>query len=215
MSSYSHFKVTAVVRKYVISQLRRAYPSRYGTPIITHVSTAIFTDRYFAHCMACSFCHDSCCSYGVDVSIDEVTRLEAHADALERHVGISSAEWFTREYLTDGEFPGGSYARTQVIDGACVFLSRAGRGCLIHSFCLEQGMDFHELKPMVSCLFPVTFGDSLLQPSDDVEDNSLICLGSGPGLYQGVRSDLSYYFGEAFVSELDELEEEILQAGQE
>jgi hypothetical protein len=102
-----------------------------------------------------------------------------------------------------------------MIDGACVFLSRAGRGCLIHSFCLEQGMDFHDLKPMVSCLFPVTFGSGLLQPSDDVEDDSLICLNSDPELYQGVRSDLSYYFGEALVSELDELEAEVHRSVQE
>jgi hypothetical protein len=119
---------------------------------------------------------------------------------------IPSAEWFTQERWPDSEFPGGSYARTQVVNGACVFLNRAGRGCSIHSFCLERGLDFHELKPMVSCLFPVTFDNGLLLPSDDVEDDSLICLNSGPGLYRGVRSDLSYYFGEAFVSELDELE---------
>jgi hypothetical protein len=72
----------------MIKELRRAYPSRYGTPIITQVSTAIFTETYFAHCMACRFCHDSCCSYAVDVSIDEIARLEAHADALERYIGI-------------------------------------------------------------------------------------------------------------------------------
>jgi hypothetical protein len=68
---------------------------------------------------------------------------------------------------------------------------------------------------MVSCLFPVTFDNGLLLPSDDVEDDSLICLNSGPGLYQGVRSDLSYYFGEGFVSALDELEEEALRSVRE
>jgi hypothetical protein len=199
----------------MIRELRRAYPSRYGTPIITRVNTAIFTKTYFAHCMACSFCHDSCCSYGVDVGADEIMRLQCFADALGRYIGIPSTEWFTQEHSPDSEFPGGSYARTQVVDGACVFLNRAGRGCSIHSFCLERGLDFHELKPMVSCLFPVTFDNGLLLPSGDVEDNSLICLNSGPGLYQGVRSDLSYYFGEAFVSELDELKEEALQSVEE
>ena len=68
---------------------------------------------------------------------------------------------------------------------------------------------------MISCLFPVTFDNGVLQPSDEVEDNSLICLNRGPGLYQGVRSDLSYYFGEAFVSELDELEGEALRRAKE
>jgi hypothetical protein len=66
----------------MIRKLRTAYPSRYGTPTITRISTAIFTKTYFAHCTACGFCHDSCCSYGVDVSVDEIARLESYADAL-------------------------------------------------------------------------------------------------------------------------------------
>ena len=41
---------------------------------------------------------------------------------------------------------------------------------------------------------------------DEVEDGTLVCLGQGPTLYQGVRSELEYYFGPSFVEELDAIE---------
>jgi hypothetical protein len=142
--------------------------------------------------------------------VNNVKRIEAHADNLEMYVGISRAEWFTGEYTSDSEMPGGSYTRTRARNGACVFLNRTGRGCLIHQFCLDNGQDYHELKPMVSCLFPVTFGEGVLLLSNEVKDGSVICMGHGPSVYRGVRSEIEYYFGRELVSELDELEAEIL-----
>jgi hypothetical protein len=66
-------------------------------------------------------------------------------------------------------------------------------------------MDYHELKPMVCSLFPLTFGEGLLQASDEAGDSSLICIGTGPTLYEGARAELRYYFGDDLVGELDEL----------
>jgi hypothetical protein len=67
-------------------------------------------------------------------------------------------------------------------------------------------MDYHELKSLVDCLFPITFADGTLCPADEVTDGTLICADTGPTLYRGLRGELAYYFGEEFVSELDELE---------
>ena len=74
---------------------------------------------------------------------------------------------------------------------------------MVHAFCLQNGMDYHELKPMVCCLFPVTFSEGLLTPSLDVDDLSLICLNQGVSLYTGAREELRYYFGDEPVAELD------------
>ncbi len=93
--------------------------------------------------------------------------------------------------------------RTRVAGGTCVFLNRESRGCLIHSFAIEQGIDYHELKPMVDCLFPISFYEDVLCPADEVCEDSLICLGPGPTLYEGLRGELSYYFGGEFVRALD------------
>lgn len=191
----------------MLTSLSRDYPSRFGVPVISRVHHQIFRFTYFTHCMQCGFCADACCFHGVDVDIANVGRILQHSSALERHVGRPAREWFTGRYEPDPEFPGGSYTRTQVRDGACVFLSREreSRGCLLHSYALREGIDYHDLKPMVSALFPITFGEGVLYAADEVQDESLVCSGAGPTLYEGLRDELRFYFGPAFVEELDRL----------
>ncbi|MDP9150910.1 MAG: hypothetical protein M3O36_13350 [Myxococcota bacterium] len=195
-----------MIRAPLIRALSRAYACRWGVPIVDRVDTAIFARTYFVQCMDCSYCHDSCCQYGVDVDVTNVARLDAHAASLEQYTGVPRARWFTGEWCDDGEFPGGRQTRTRVEDGACVFRNRRGRGCTIHSFAVERGIDYHELKPMVSVLFPITFDGGLLHPSNEILDRSLQCIDDGPTLYRGVRSEVGWYFGGDLVAELDALE---------
>lgn len=190
----------------VIRALSRPYPCRWGVPVVDRVETTIFVHTYFAHCMQCSYCNDSCCRYGVDVDADHVARLQARAGDIEQYTGVVRERWFNGEWTSDSEFPGGRYTRTRTEDGACVFRNRAARGCMLHSFALERGVDYHELKPMVSVLFPVTFDGGLLHPSTEIRDRSLQCYNDGPTLYRGVRDEVGWYFGQALVAELDELE---------
>ena len=191
----------------VIHALSRPYTTRYGAPTVDRVDPAIFRKRYFMQCMQCSYCFDSCCQYGVDVDAPNVARLEAVAPELEKYTGVPRERWFTGEWTDDAEMPGGRNTRTAVADGACVFRSRSARGCMIHSFALERGTDYHDLKPMVSVLFPVTWDYGLLHPSNEIEDRSLQCIDDGPTLYQGVRDEIAYYFGPELVAELDALEQ--------
>jgi hypothetical protein len=194
----------------VIHSLTRAYPTRFGAPVVDRVDSAIFVKRYFMACMECQYCHDSCCQYGADVDVENVARVEAHAEELERYTGVTRDRFWTGEWTDDKEFPGGRQTRTAVEGGACVFRSRRGRGCMLHSFALERGLDYHELKPMVSSLFPVTFDWGLLHPSNEIEDRSLQCVDDGPTLYQGVRGEIEWYFGVELVRELDALESGLL-----
>lgn len=191
-----------------IRALSRPYRARGGAPALDRVDLAIFRDRYFTHCMQHPSCGDWCCSHGVDVDEENVARLLSRADELERAIGIERSRWFRPgEPVLDAEFPGGAYRRTAVEAGACVFLDRETRGCRIHAFCVARGIDYHELKPLVSTLFPLTFDEGLLHPSDEVHDRSLVCLTSeGPTLYRGVRDELAHCFGPGLVSELDTLE---------
>jgi hypothetical protein len=189
-----------------IVALPMPFPSRYGVPVLSAVDVAIFGGRYFTHCMQCSFCHDSCCSEGVDVDLLHVRALETHAEQLEAYTGIARHRWFTQEHSRDPEMPGGGSVRTRVVDGACVFRDRRGRGCLVHAYCLERDLDYHTLKPLVDCLFPLTFSGGILCPADEVEDGTLVCLDTGPTLYRGVREELGYYFGEGLLVALDAVE---------
>lgn len=185
--------------------LTRAFRSVFGAPVIHAVDPGIFTQRYFTRCMECGFCKDQCCSYGVDIDCVTMDRLRLLGADFEAFVGVPQAEWFTDKLVHDPEFPSGVHARTRAVDGKCVFADRKGRGCRIHAWCLEQGLDYHRYKPLVSTLFPVTFEHGVLVPSPEVTDGTLVCSGDGPSLYEGVRDELGYYFGTDFVAELDGL----------
>jgi hypothetical protein len=189
----------------MIHRLSRSYTSIEGAPTLERVDDEIFRLSYFARCMDCSFCHDACCSYGVDVDEPNVARILAHREALEARLGIPASEWFEPERARDADFPGGHFTRTRVRDGKCVFFRRSGRGCELHAFSLENGLAYQSLKPFVSSLFPLTFDAGLLRASSEARDRTLVCTTSGTALVDGVRSDLAHYFGAALVAELDHL----------
>jgi hypothetical protein len=187
----------------VIKDLRRRYATRYGNPVVWQVDTAIFTRTYFTHCMKCDFCNDQCCSYGVDVDLDNVKRIQAYADEIEQFTGIPRAKFFTGECEVEVEYPGGGSTRTSVDERGCIFLVKGGRGCMLHGFALSKGLEYQTIKPMMSSFFPITFGDGMLTISEEVDESSLACLGEGPCLYDGVRGELGWYFGNELLEELD------------
>jgi hypothetical protein len=190
----------------MIVPLSRRYACRHGLPVVDRVDTRIYVWTYFAACMDCSFCFDTCCQYGATVEPATVEQVLARADVLEPYVGYPRAQWFQDWYRAHDDYPGGRYTRTGVVDGSCVFLNRHGRGCLLHRFALERGVDVHAIKPMMCNLFPVLPENGILGPPDEIRDGSLSCLGRGPTLYRSSRADLEHYFGPELVAELDVLE---------
>ncbi len=153
--------------------------------------------------MARGFCKEFCGSYGGEIDVENGERILALGEDFDAVGGVPRANWFTKRTGKDPEFPGGVQKRTHVMDDACVFLDREKRGCKIHAYSLANGIDYHQLKPLVSTLFPITFEGGALVASGELEDGSLVGSGGGPVLYDGVRGELAYYFGEAFVAELD------------
>jgi hypothetical protein len=188
-----------------VVRLTRSYTCIQAAPVLHSVDTAIFSLTYFARCMACNFCDDQCCTYGVDIDLGNAMRLAALGDDFSARIVAPRAEWFGNEVLEDAEFPTGRYLRTRAVGGKCVFRNPSGRGCAIHAYAIDKGIDYHELKPLVSTLFPTTFEHGVLVASSEVHDRSLACAGQGPSVYQGARDELKYYFGDAFIAELDAL----------
>jgi Fe-S-cluster containining protein len=193
----------------MIIKLKKSYPCIHVLPVIHSVDTEIFKYTYFMHCMQCTFCNDQCCSYGADIDMVNVNRILKHADELEAFTKIKRSEWFDdEEKKWDHEYPGNDYTRTSYVEDkdACVFLNKPDRGCMLHSFALNKGIDYHELKPFFCILFPVTYFEGVFCIPEEIEEKSLTCLGSGPSLYQGARDEIKYYFGEEIVNELDDIE---------
>lgn len=184
--------------------LSRSYAARAGQPVIAAVDPRVFTMRYFGACMSCTFCNDWCCSHGVDVDGVVAGHILEQADEIERYTGVPRDMWFERT-KKDPEMPGGSVRRSRTLNGACVFLNRAGRGCMLHAYALASGRDYHDVKPLVSALFPLTFSAGVLTIADELENSSLVCAGDGPTAYEASRAELLFYFGESCVVELDGL----------
>ena len=208
--------------------LSRPYAGRDGAPVLDRVDPRIFTLTYFVRCTECSFCHDACCQYGADVELTLVREIDRHRDDLEAYLGVPREEWFREDpedvgYLPEADYPGGQYTRTAVVELpagrsphselGCVFLDPAGRGCRLHRYALERGLDFHAVKPMVCVLFPLSFEHGLLKPAVEFDINDLVCRGPGGSVYQSTRADVLYYFGAELVAELDRLERHHAAAG--
>jgi Fe-S-cluster containining protein len=207
--------------------LSRPYVGRAGAPILTRVDPRIFFLTYFARCTACTYCHDACCEYGADVEITLIRALDEYRTELEAYLGVPRADWFRDGpedvgILPEPDYPGGEYTRTRVVSfpgrspyiaGGCVFLDPRGRGCRLHRFALDRGIDAHVIKPMVCFLFPLEFANGELGPALELDLDELVCRGPGATIYQAARDDLLYYFGPEFVAELDRLERHGVAAG--
>jgi Fe-S-cluster containining protein len=187
-----------------VLSLSRAYTPRDGTPRVDRVDPRIFSQRYFARCMECTFCHDVCCAHGCDVDKQREESILRHAEELEAFVGVPRDGWFTGEWVPDDDSPGGSYLATTVVNERCVFLAKSGRGCRIHAFALERGLDYHDIKPLTCWLFPLLLEDGLLTTNRAAPlYDDLVCKGQGPTFYEATRGELEHMFGSALVGELD------------
>lgn len=190
-------------------KLKKFYPCIHGLPIIHSVDPDIFKYTYYMHCMQCTSCNDQCCSYGADIDMLNVNRILKYKDALLEYTGIKPEMWFyPKKRKWDHEYPGHDYTRTRKRNDACIFLYKKNgkRGCMLHSFALDNGIDYHEFKPFFCSMFPVTYFDGVLCTPDEIDEATLACMGEGPTLYKGAREEIRYYFGDEIIDELDEIE---------
>src|SRR5512134_990920 len=78
------------------------------------VEAGVFTRRYFTHCLDCTFCHDWCCQFGVDVDLLHHRRIVEHAAGIEALTGVPRDQWFDPDPDPDPEMPGGGSRRARV-----------------------------------------------------------------------------------------------------
>jgi Fe-S-cluster containining protein len=195
----------------MIVKLPRPFTGPNGSPIIDRVDTLIFSGGYIDGCMRCTFCHDSCCAFGVDVDVENVERLKEIEAKLAEYTGVATSEWYQPGFhRVDDDYPGGEYKHMRVKNDRCVFVNRNGRGCRLHAFCLDMGHDYHRYKPLICWLFPLTYDKGLLHPSIEIFEKSLACQDKGTTtFYQGVRDEVRVCFGQELVDWLDQLEAEV------
>lgn len=198
---------TILVQDPNIVSLSREYVS--GNIAIAFVHRDIFRMSYFARCLECSFCHDWCCSFGADIDIQNVEKILQHREGILQFVRPPEGEWFEPDYSYYEEYTGNLYTRINPQGPRCAFISRDQRGCGLHRYALSRGMDYHEIKPLVCSLFPLSFGEGVLTIAPELEDNSLVCAGAGESVYRSLREEIEFYFGRELAEELDAIARKI------
>jgi Fe-S-cluster containining protein len=182
-----------------------------GSIAISFVHRDIFLRTYFAHCLQCNFCHDWCCSFGADIDLQNVEKIQQQKEEILPFVRPPEGEWFEDENTYYEEYAGNQYTRIKTQGPRCVFISKDQRGCGLHRYAISKGMDYHEIKPLVCILFPLSFEEGILSLAAEMDDNSLICAGSGYSAYQSMRNEVEHYFGSELVEELNTLEKNIFE----
>ncbi len=163
---------------------------------------------------------EACCQYGADVDLAERDNILAHAPQIRSLLDVAAqdAPWFTTEVQVDPDYPSGQHVRTathQRTDGevGCVFLAHDRRGCAIHRAALEGGWDFHQVKPHICRLFPMSYEDDAICISDDYEDYDCADAAGAPTLYRVARPTLDAVFGAELVAALDRVEATVPPTG--
>lgn len=198
---------TILTQEKTVIPLSREFSSR--NLAISFVHRDIFLKKYFARCLECNFCHDWCCSFGADIDIQNVEKIQQRKEEILPFVRPPEGEWFEPEYTYYEEYAGNQYTRINPLGPRCAFISKDQRGCGLHRYAISQGMDYHEIKPLACILFPLSFEEGLLFLAPELEDGSLVCSGSGDSVYRAMRDELKYYFGNDFVEELDTIAENV------
>lgn len=183
-----------------------------GNMAISFVHRDIFLKSYFARCLECTFCQDWCCSFGADIDVQNVEKIQQHQEGIKGFIRPSDGKWFEEEYTYYEEYTGNQYTRIKTLGPRCVFISKDQRGCGLHRYAISEQMDYHEIKPLVCTLFPLSFEEGVLMIAPELDDNSLVCAGSGASVYQSLRTELEYYFGHELIEELDGLEKDVVLA---
>jgi hypothetical protein len=140
-------------------------------------------------------------------------KIQQRKEEIMPFVRPPEGQWFDPGYTYYEEYAGNQFTRINTQGPRCVFISKDQRGCGLHRYAISKQMDYHEIKPLVCILFPLSFGEGILSVAPELEDDSLVCSGSGYSAYQSLRSELEYYFGHEFVEELDGIEKEVLAVG--
>jgi len=128
-------------------------------------------------------------------------RILSYESQLEAKLGIPSSEWFKDEIEIDTNYPSGETIMTRIYNNKCVFYKHSHRGCSLQRLCIEKGMDIHLLKPMVCCLFPITWEKGRLLVSGFLEE--LPCRDNGISVFEAQKGELRIYLGDDFVTELE------------
>ncbi len=154
-------------------------------------------------------CTSACCEEGVYLDVGDRDLIRRHAGIIRQSMDETQSKdesaWFDRQEEEDTDFPSGRCVATNVVNGKCAFLDRAGR-CSIQVASVQAGMDRWALKPFFCVLYPIDVSDGVVSFDGLLQDEQACCsVGErfDTPLFEACRDELIYLVGEGGYAEIE------------
>ncbi len=172
------------------------------------LSSELFERGYPKGAGPCT-CTSACCEEGVYLDISERDRILQHTEmirvSMDETQSKNEADWFDGVVEEDSDFPSGKSVATNVVNGKCAFLDRAGR-CSIQVASVAAGMHRWALKPFFCILYPIDVSDGVVSFDELLQDEQSCCsVGEQfeTPLFEACKDELTHLVGESGYSVIE------------
>jgi Protein of unknown function (DUF3109) len=172
------------------------------------ISPELYQKGYKGGAGPCS-CTSTCCQHGVYVDITERDKALAHKEIIKKFMdetqSLDENQWFETGEESDPDFTSGKCASTQVVNGKCAFLDRAGR-CSMQMAGTSEGKHKWDLKPIFCILFPLEISNNVIAFDDMLDEEQQCCTISDEfdtPLFEACKEELVHLIGLDGYAELE------------
>ncbi len=175
------------------------------------IDTKIFTFKFTCKCTG------ECCNYGVytdKYEYEKIISLQDEVLAFMDDTQIKDTSVWFEEPCEDEEMPSGIAVGTEVHNGKCTFLNKAGH-CVLQSLAISKGENPWKYKPYYCVLFPLTVYEGALTIDDEHIARTSACSlnkDTDVTIYDSCREELKYTLGDDGFIELENYRKEYLDS---
>lgn len=161
-------------------------------------------------------CNGECCHYGVYADLKEYERIISIKDEIVELMDETQStvvkDWF-EDPIEDSDFDSGVAVGTQLVNGKCSFLDKAGL-CVLQKLAMKKNLNKWEYKPYYCILFPLTIYEGILTIDDEHIDRLKYCNKypvNGESIFEQCKEEIIFIFGEDGYETLLNHKKEILE----
>ena len=172
------------------------------------ISPELYHKGYPAGQSPCA-CTSVCCQNGVYADVKERDLILAHKDVIKQCMDETQTTdenlWFEQHEQEDSDFVSGRSVGTEVYNGKCTLLDKAGH-CSLQVAAVQQGMHRWALKPVFCVLFPLEISNNVIAFDDLLDQEQHCCTVSTEfdvPIYEACKDELIHIIGEDGYAEVD------------
>jgi len=145
----------------------------------------------------------------VYADVKERDLILAHKDVIKQCMDETQTTdenlWFEQHEQEDSDFVSGRSVGTEVYNGKCTLLDKAGH-CSLQVAAVQQGMHRWALKPVFCVLFPLEISNNVIAFDDLLDQEQHCCTVSTEfdvPIYEACKDELIHIIGEDGYAEVD------------